>query len=61
LGKGSGNFDKVKTAWYTLGATGFVAVIDVVRMQFSCESEIKRMNALISENIVFRDILECYG
>jgi hypothetical protein len=36
---------KVKTAWYTLGATGFVAVIDVVRIAVQLmQSEIKRMN-----------------
>ncbi|MFV8331539.1 NAD-dependent epimerase/dehydratase family protein [Flavobacterium sp. ZT3P35] len=60
--KGSGQLlTKVKNGlqFYTLGATGFVAVIDVVRIAVQLmQSEIKNERfTLISENSIFRDIL----
>lgn len=60
--KGSGQLlTKVKNSlqFYTLGATGFVAVTDVVRIAVQLmQSEIKNERfTLISENSVFRDIL----
>jgi len=45
--------------FYTLGATGFVAVVDVVRIAVQLtESQISNQRyTLIAQNIVFRDIL----
>ncbi|MGO4904712.1 NAD-dependent epimerase/dehydratase family protein [Flavobacterium sp. W20_MBD1_R3] len=60
--QGSGQlFTKVKNGlkFYTLGSTGFVAVIDVIRMVHQLmKSEIKNERfTLIAENNVYRDIL----
>ena len=54
-------FTKVKKGlqYYTLGSTGFVAVIDVVRIAHQLmQSEIKNERfTLIAENSVFRDVM----
>lgn len=60
--KGSGElYQKVAKglSFYTLGSTGFIAVTDVVKIVFDLmKSDIKNERfTLISDNIVFRDIL----
>lgn len=60
--QGSGQlFNKVKAglSFYTLGVTGFVAVIDVVRIAVELtRSEIcNQRYTLVAQNIVFRDLL----